>query len=105
MTLALLLTALLAGAPQAEGRAQAQGEVVDVTRAENGTLSVVLALEGERELTLRVTPDTQVLVDGEKGKPDELEDAVGAQAKVRYRETADGPILESIELSWPDEAP
>lgn len=101
----LLATAAAASAASAEPKelVQVSGTVVDVQRSDDD-VTIVLLVGEEDELTLTVGPDTRVSVDGELVATEDLDDALGAAAKVRYRETEVGLLLETIDLSWPDDA-
>lgn len=80
------------------------GTVVDVQRPEDDELVVVLAVGEDEELTLIVGPDTLVSLDGHVASQNDLDDALGAGARVRYRETESGLLLETIDLTSPEEA-
>jgi hypothetical protein len=80
---------------------EVRGRVVDVTRNESGGLEVLLAVDDEQELTLLLTPDSRVSIEGEALAHEELGDVLDTQAKALYRETASALLVESLELSWP----
>lgn len=106
-TFPIFVFAAAAAASSAGGQsrpaAKASGTVVDVQRSEDGDVTVILLVGEEQELTLSVGPDTRVSVDGDPAPQEELDDALGAEATVRYREIESGLLLEEIDLSWPEE--
>jgi hypothetical protein len=98
---AALLGGALVASAQPLPLEEVRGRVVDVTRNESGGLEVLLVVDDEQELTLLLTPDSRVSIEGEALAHEELGDVLDTEAKALYRETASALLVESLELSWP----
>jgi hypothetical protein len=98
---AALLGGALVASAQPLPLEEVRGRVVDVTRNESGGLEVLLVVDDEQELTLLLTPDSRVSIEGEALAHEELGDVLDTEAKALYRETASALLVESLQLSWP----
>lgn len=100
---AFLVAVAVSGQGEDPGRrVEVSGQLQDVIRSEREWPVVVLAVAADTELSLSLGPDSRVTIDDQPVAQDRLDDALGAAARVRYRETEGGLLIETIDLTSAD---